>query len=783
MPRKLITLLIGFFVLTLLAPHLYSAESMLSWDAVTGDVTGYKIYYGTSSGSYFYSKDAGNVTQYPLANLFLEEGTTYYFVVRAYNASGESESSNETSYAVPSPGDTTPPLAPQGLTSGVSNLNITLNWQANAEPDLAGYKVYYGNSSRSYGPSIPTGHVTSYTIDNLEAGKTYYLAVVALDSAGNESGYSTEAVETIPTAPGGAPPAEEAKLQWDAVTGDVIGYKVYYGTSSGSYSNSFDVGNVTQCALSDLPLTDKTTYYFIVRAYSDAGESDNSNETSYTTGAPGDAIPPLEVGHADYCRDYGPCTAGQGDCDSDSECQSGLVCNQGVGSNYGWALDIDVCEPPPAGTGQVGNANYCRDYGPCAAGQGDCDSDNECQSGLVCNQDVGFKYGFRSAIDVCEGQRDTTVPAVTITGPTSGDTYETSSSTVDLSGSASDNVGVTQVLWNNDRGGSDVASGTTSWSITDVDLAEGANMINVTATDTAGKQSTDTLTVTYTPPDTVDPAVSITAPTSDSTYTANSSPINVSGDASDDVDISQVTWVNDRGGSGTASGTTSWWISNIQLSEGDNVLTVTATDTSGNQSTDTLSVTYTPLDTIDPSVSITEPTSGSTYTTTSSLVNLSGNALDNVGINQVTWVNDRGGSGTASGTTSWSASNLQLLEGDNVLTVTAKDAAGNQSTDVLTVSFTPGDSTAPVITIKSPTTRTKYRTKSSAINLSGSASDNVGVSQVTWTNSLGGSGMASGTSSWSISNIPLSKGTNVLTVTATDAAGNQSTDTLKVTKR
>jgi hypothetical protein len=259
MARKLIILLIGFFVLTLLAPDLSSAESMLSWDAVTGDVTGYKIYYGTSSGSYINSKDAGNVTQYPLANLSLEVGTTYYFVVRAYNASGESESSNETSYTLPSPEDSTPPLAPQGVTASTSDVNINLNWQANSEPDLSGYKVYYGNSSRSYGPSIPTGNVTNYTIDNLEPGNTYYLAVAALDSAGNESGYSAEVVETIPTAPDGAPPVERPSLQWDAVSGDVTGYKVYYGTSSGNYPNSFDVGNVTQCALSDLPLAKPIT--------------------------------------------------------------------------------------------------------------------------------------------------------------------------------------------------------------------------------------------------------------------------------------------------------------------------------------------------------------------------------------------------------------------------------------------------------------------------------------------------------------------------------------------
>ena len=60
---------------------------------------------------------------------------------------------------------------------------------------------------------------------------------------------------------------------------------------------------------------------------------------------------------------------------------------------------------------------------------------------------------------------------------------------------------------------------------------------------------------------------------------------------------------------------------------------------------------------------------------------------------QVTWVNDRGGSGTATGTTSWSVSGIVLLSGQNVLTVTARDAAGNTSTDTLTVTYTPADTT------------------------------------------------------------------------------------------
>ena len=40
--------------------------------------------------------------------------------------------------------------------------------------------------------------------------------------------------------------------------------------------------------------------------------------------------PVLSAGHADYCQVMGPCSAGQGDCDSDVECQSGLTCVEHV---------------------------------------------------------------------------------------------------------------------------------------------------------------------------------------------------------------------------------------------------------------------------------------------------------------------------------------------------------------------------------------------------------------------------------------------------------------------
>jgi hypothetical protein len=279
---------------------------------------------------------------------------------------------------------------------------------------------------------------------------------------------------------------------------------------------------------------------------------------------------------------------------------------------------------------------------------------------------------------------DTTAPVVTITGPTGNTTLTVTSTPLALSGTASDAVGVTQVSWSNNRGGSGNASGTTSWSVGSITLQSGTNIITVTARDAAGNTSTDTLTVTYNP-DTTQPTVTITSPTSNSTLTVTSTPLSIGGTAADNIAVTQVTWSNSRGGSGTATGTATWSVSGITLQSGSNTITVTARDAAGNTRTDTLTVTYNPPDTTQPSVTILTPTSNATLTTSASSTTLSGTASDNVGVTQVTWANDRGGSGTASGTTIWSTSTVSLMTGQNVLTVTARDAAGNTRTDTLTV--------------------------------------------------------------------------------------------------
>jgi hypothetical protein len=75
---------------------------------------------------------------------------------------------------------------------------VRLSWQGNSESDLAGYRVYYGTSSHSYTSMKEVGLATTTDITGFTNGATYYFAITAYDSSGNESAQSDEIVASIP---------------------------------------------------------------------------------------------------------------------------------------------------------------------------------------------------------------------------------------------------------------------------------------------------------------------------------------------------------------------------------------------------------------------------------------------------------------------------------------------------------------------------------------------------------------------------------------------------------
>jgi hypothetical protein len=87
-------------------------------------------------------------------------------------------------------------LLPLLLLATRTAASVTLSWNPNAEPDIAGYRIHYGTVAAPYSVIQETG-TTSATIDNLETGVTYTFAVTAYNSAGDESGYSLPLSYTI----------------------------------------------------------------------------------------------------------------------------------------------------------------------------------------------------------------------------------------------------------------------------------------------------------------------------------------------------------------------------------------------------------------------------------------------------------------------------------------------------------------------------------------------------------------------------------------------------------
>jgi hypothetical protein len=70
--------------------------------------------------------------------------------------------------------------------------DLRVTWNANTESDLAGYKLYYGTVTGTYGTPVVLGKVTSFQLTGLRDGTVYYLALTAFDTSANDSGFSLE---------------------------------------------------------------------------------------------------------------------------------------------------------------------------------------------------------------------------------------------------------------------------------------------------------------------------------------------------------------------------------------------------------------------------------------------------------------------------------------------------------------------------------------------------------------------------------------------------------------
>ena len=379
----------------------------------------------------------------------------------------------------------------------------------------------------------------------------------------------------------------------------------------------------------------------------------------------------------------------------------------------------------------------------------------------------------------CSATGDTTAPLVSITAPADGATV---SGIVSVTASASDNTGVERVEFK--RGQTLLGSDTTSpysysWNTTGI--SDGSRTILAVAVDVAGNRATSSRTVTVQndTADTTAPSVAITEPGAGATVSGS---VYVAANANDNVGVAKVEFK--VGNVTKAADTSSPYSYNWDASSytnGTKTLNVVAVDAAGNRATSTRTVTVDngTTDTTAPTVSITEPAAGATV---SGVVDVTVSASDNVGVTKVEF--KRGQTIVGSDTTSpysYSWNTVTTTNGPRTIHAVALDAAGNRATSTLTVTVQNGttDTTAPTVSITSPAVGA---TVSGTVNVSATASDNVGVTKVEF--KVGNVTKATDTSAPYSYNWYASSETNgvkTLNVVAVDAAGNRATSTQSVT--
>ena len=307
----------------------------------------------------------------------------------------------------------------------------------------------------------------------------------------------------------------------------------------------------------------------------------------------------------------------------------------------------------------------------------------------------------------------------------------------------------------------DTSNGTISGTPTAVSTS---TSYTITATNSAGEAMV-TLTITVeAAADTTPPAAPLISTTA---QTVNTVAFTLSGTADAAASIQLLRAGNVITSATTDADTNGDWSITFDLTEGENLITATASDSAGNTSAASAAVSIT-LDTVAPTVTFTNPT----QLVRTAAFTLTGTTEAGATVDVRKGGTSIGAASVSGGT--WSKV-VTLTDGANVFTATATDATDNTSAPTAAVTVTL-DSDAPTVAI----TTTAQTVNEASFTLEGTVTVEAGamVDVLKDGTSIGAASVSGGT--WSLA-VTLTDGANVFTATASDATGNRSDATAAVT--
>jgi fibronectin type 3 domain-containing protein/mono/diheme cytochrome c family protein len=160
------------------------AQATLTWTGSAG-ATSYKVKRSVTSGSNY--SVVGNATGTSYVDNGVANGQTYYYVVVASNAAGDSANSNQVSVTP----NCTLAGVPTGLTATAGTGSVTVGWGAVSAANS--YNVKRSTTSGSGYGTIASGVTTTQYVDTSVAVGTTYYYVVSSNNACGESANSAQA--------------------------------------------------------------------------------------------------------------------------------------------------------------------------------------------------------------------------------------------------------------------------------------------------------------------------------------------------------------------------------------------------------------------------------------------------------------------------------------------------------------------------------------------------------------------------------------------------------------
>jgi fibronectin type 3 domain-containing protein len=174
----------------------------LDWDANSEvDIEGYDVYRATTSGGvYSVISGASAIQPNTFDDTTLSAGVTRYYKVKAIDTNTNASGFSDIAFATTSGGVPAAPtnLAVEGLSFGSPPvISVALNWDDNAETDIAYYRIYH--SAVSGGPWTLNRNniVPSFGDTSGLATGTWYFVVRAVNTSGGESANSNEVSDTF----------------------------------------------------------------------------------------------------------------------------------------------------------------------------------------------------------------------------------------------------------------------------------------------------------------------------------------------------------------------------------------------------------------------------------------------------------------------------------------------------------------------------------------------------------------------------------------------------------